>query len=248
MPQYNLVTMKKTMCLFFFLILCGCADNRPVQTIPQAVPVLSRDIPVPSLEKDDVSGIVKTEVAESTNAIQQSTQALLGASIGKIAEKVDAALAKIEANVNTKVDAQANLIATLKADLKAELNLAAKIEAQAIATANLEANINTKLDAFGAAQGAAVAGWNNRLSETVQKLDAGRDVNNTQFTSEMADVMERAFKSVTTTVYIMAGALVAILSGASIVINRTKEASRQRSEDRANNMQNLLVQRIKNVV
>ena len=221
--------------------LCGCMDSRPVQDTPQTMPVIRTE---PTLGRDDVAGIVRTETTASSNAIQQNTQALLGASIGKLAERVDAALAKVETNLSMRVDAQANasatLLTSLKAELKAELNLAAKIDTQATAIAAVEARINARLDAMGTAQGAAVAGLGNKLSETVQKFDAGRDVNSTEFTPNMADVFERAFKSMVSTVYIMAGALVSILGGATVIINRTKEASRQRAEERANGLQNVL--------
>ena len=100
-------------------------------------------------------------------------------------------------------------------ELRAQLDVTTQIRTQAEAIATL----NAKLDAQAAAQGAFVAGFNNTMSQTVQKLDAGRDVNNTQFTTEMANVMERAFKTVAQTVYIMAGALVAVLGGGAAALH-----------------------------
>jgi hypothetical protein len=230
--------------ILVLLLLAGCADNRARQEAPPQLPTIN--IPA-GISKDDVAGAVRTEVNQSSDAIQQNTQALLGASIGKIAEKVDAALAKVEANLNARVDLQSNATASLLADLKAELNLSAQINSQAIAMAQLEARIDAKLEAFMVAQGAAVAGIGNKVSESVQKLSAGRDNNNTQFTTEMAEVFERAFSSVTTTVYIMAGALTSILGGATFVMNRGKEASRQRAEERAKEYHNVILQKVKNV-
>ena len=211
------------------LFVYGCADNRAVQTAPPtpAIPVA----PHPALTGDDVTGIVRTEVQQSSNAIQQNTQSLVSASVGKIAEKVDAALVRVESNVNAKLEASVNAHVELK-DLRAELRASLDVQNRVTAQAEAIASLNAKLDALAAAQGQFVAGFNNTLSQTVQKLEAGRDVNNTQFTTEMAAVMERAYKSVTSVVYIMAGALVSILTGASVIINRSKENSRKRADER----------------
>lgn len=200
--------------------LCGCADQRAVQNAPPAPPVTIAE-PLPSLGKDDVAAIVHEEVQTSSNTIQQNTQSLLGVSLGKLAEKVDAALLRLEANFNTKVDAQTNatatLVAEIRSDIKAEFNLAAKIDAQAIAMVDMEARINAKvdakLDAMAAAQVAGIAGFNNKLNESVQKFSAGRDVTNGVTSSDIADIMDRAFISLVKIVSIIMGAFVSILGG-----------------------------------
>jgi hypothetical protein len=212
--------MQKGFCLL--LVLCGCADNRPVQQIPATIPVTIKEIPVPALDHADLSGIVKTEVATSADSIQQNTQSLVSASIGKVAEKIDAALVRIEANVNTRIEAQLTATANLKADLESTISLSNKIETQASAVAQLKSQIETRLDAMGAAQGAAILGLGNKLTETVQKYSAGHDVNSTQFTSEMADTFQKAFGSMVTVVSIVVSGLVMILGGLGWYVTRQR--------------------------
>lgn len=174
-------------------LLSGCvADHRERQEVsfaatPLALPALTRG------ELDGALAALRADVQSSQNATQNSISGI-GLNVGKVAEKLEADLLRIQtdihANLNTVVTAQTELRASLRADistavtaqaslradLQANLNAAASLQAQAIA------NLETKLNALVQTTANLQAGIANR-SETTTNT-AGRDIN-TEFTREM---------------------------------------------------------------
>ena len=203
------------------LALSGCvADQQSRQNValPQAVPQV-----VPELTRGDLDGAVhqlRTEAQASNNAMQNSLTGV-GANVGKVAEKIDASLAHIDAqfqsqaNVNTQ--ARADLTATVKNEAKASAEVTTR------AVADLEARVNARLDAIAQAQVQGQIGLNNRLESMQQTVSAGRDAINTtvQYSRDMAETQQRSYESNERIVWILGGVIVAL-----------QELSRRRAERR----------------
>ncbi len=166
-----------------------------------------------SLEKR----IVETQ--QSNNATQQSLSGL-GLQLGKVAEKVDASLVKVEANLQQTVQAHANLnaqaVANLRTELRAELSNEIQATASAQATAN--AKLEAQLQALAQAQGAAQMALNARLEQTTNNLNAGRD--NIQFTPEMAHVFIAMLEQVAEIVGIVVGVVIGLVTALSVMSTR----------------------------
>ncbi len=157
-------------------------------------------LPAPTIEPDALSradfarGIesIKAETQSSNNAIQQGMNALVGASVAKVAEKLEANAVKASAELNTQLKAVADINVKLANELHASFSatLKAQAEVHAQAIANLKADVSAKLDAVASAQAAlhAQVGMFNRSDST--STSAGRDnVVNSDFTKEVRDTV-----------------------------------------------------------
>lgn len=148
------------------------------------------DVLTPS-ELEHALGNVREEHLQSNNALQQSMTSAVGLSVGKVAEKVDAALVKIESSVNAKFEA----VTTAQAEIKSQIAIETKVNAALNAVTDLKATLTAKLDGVVAAQ--TQAGMNNtanveKINETIK---AGGNVN--QFPTEVKDVMLKMQDSIT---------------------------------------------------
>ena len=207
------------------LVLSGCvADQQSRQNValPQAVPPV-----VPELTRSDLDGAVhqlRTEAQASNNAMQNSLTGI-GANVGKVAEKIDASLAHIDAQFQSVVNAQANVSAQASANVTATVKNEAKASAEVTtrAVADLEARVNARLDAIAQAQAQGQIGLNNRLESMQQTVSAGRDAINTtvQYSRDMAETQQRSYESNERIVWILGGVIVAL-----------QELSRRRAERR----------------
>jgi archaellum component FlaC len=168
--------------------------------------------------KGDVTGIkgdvsaFKAQIGSMTAEVTMSNNALV---------KTGGDLALLKGDISglkTQIgEVRASLDANIEANLRAEMR-----------------DLKAQVSALASAQVQAVAGFGNKLDETVKTLTAtaGRDVNTTEFTKEMASVFEKAYSSMVTVVYIAGGVLVSVLGGGTLFVWRTKEGSRAREAER----------------
>ena len=221
--------MRYAAAILILIVLAGCEaatqHNHQADTFPQTVPVAAPPVapPHPEVTRADLDGAVRsirTETQASNNAMQNSLTGL-GANVGKVAEKVDASLVRIDATANTALKATAEI----KTELNNQIEAQASFNAQAFA--QFKADTSARLDAIAQAQAQGVAGWNNKLDSMQQTLTAGRDaINTTQYSKEMQEtiistVKQSAESQVENT---------RILCGVIVVL---AELSRRRAEKRA---------------
>jgi hypothetical protein len=171
-----------------------------------------------SLVKGHVTGIegdvsaMKTQIGSMTAEVTMTNNALV---------KTGGDLALLHGDVSglkTQIgEVRASLEANVEANLRAEIK-----------------DLKAQVSALASAQVQAVAGFNNKLDETVHTMTAaaGHDVNTTEFTTQMRDVFEKAYSSMVSVVYITCGALVVILTGGGIGVWWMKENSRAREAER----------------
>lgn len=233
---------------FLLVLLAGCAgDQRNTQAVRQDDPLgpaFARVLPPAEvLTEKELAGAVKefrADVQASNNAMQQSMTALVGAEVGKVAERVDASLARINAQIETRLAAHAELNASARAELAAQFkadvraavgDLSAHAEAQAHALNGAVANLAAKVEAMGAAQ----VGLKNEMRQTQETVTAHRDaiVSTVEFNEEHQAVLVGAYETVLWTVGICTGVLVTLMQIHAVIVIRAKEDSRKRAEDRA---------------
>ncbi len=118
------------------------------------------------------------EFSSSQNAMQQSFTGV-GAQLGKLADRVDASLVRIEAGINTTLTAVANL----------KVDFEAKLEVQNKAVIELQA----KVDTVAQAQAVGEVAVGSKLDTVQQNTSAGRDSIQNQFTREMRDTFMALF-------------------------------------------------------
>ncbi|OHB81190.1 MAG: hypothetical protein A2W31_05105 [Planctomycetes bacterium RBG_16_64_10] len=200
-------------------------DQRQRQEASQPVTV---NVPAPVVSQSpDMKPVseLRSEVQASSN---QTTNALtgLGVQVSKVAEKVDAALVKVDASFQ----ATASLRADMSASASATAVLTNAMSAQATAIANL------KLALEGIAQGQI--GLKNSIETTSQTVASGRDshVQTIQFTKEMMETLKASYeaqlaqtKSDNRTLFWTVTILMATVAG---IVALVLEGSRRRAEAR----------------
>lgn len=155
---------------------------------------------------------IHSDSQASQNATQQSLTGL-GLQFGKVAERFDAALAKIEANlqltIHNSATANASVSATAMAELRGEIK---DIHAE---ITGLKLTIG-KMEVSNAAMAAGQVALNARMDQTTNNLNAGRD--NVQFTKEMAGVFETAFEKMTEALLAAVGIVVGVVTAATTIV------------------------------
>ena len=224
--------MKRCIAYLVCLMLTGCAgDQRNQQNVEQdriGLGLLKHNH-VPAIDdleprSDGTLAAVKelkSETQASNNATQQSLTGF-GLQVSKIAEKVDASLVKVEAHVDQKLEATANVtaqaMASLRAEIRAELHaeISAELHASAQATASAVADLKAQLSVALT----NVQALRADIQHNEQTNSAGRDVSTQviQFGKDQADVMAKAFDSNVRTMEIVCG----ILIGLSMVQSRSE--------------------------
>lgn len=248
--------MKTLVATILILMLCGCArngdqNNRQAESIRQgdlSRPFATEQIPVPvALRRDVVPAPVAAAAPEkqsepraevvplpadievdstaSNNANQQSATGVVTAQMAKFAESIDASLVKLD----SKIVAQNEMVANLRADVRIELN------AQATAVANLRADVKAEMSALASAQ----AGVANQQSTAT----AGRDMT-TQFSDGMERLMSRMVGVIDSIVLAFVGtffgSLVSMLV-ALVRLLREFARLRERDEKRDDQTQQMLI-------
>lgn len=188
-------------------------------------------------------------------ARQDSTQQSmsgLGAQVREIRADVES-LAKISLALHSdiktelqnelRINAAMNAVACAEVEtrLDAKLDVDTKVETLATAVAELTAHV----DALAQVQASAQVGIGNEMRSTISELraNAGRDVNSTQFTQEMAGVYERFIGSFVWGLVIAAVVGIAAIAAASFILVRSKEDSRRRAEERERELRSAVMDR-----
>lgn len=236
------------------VFLSGCLDNK--QRMNPVGPVITSpttSIPVDGgLTKDDLASqtaSILKQSADSQTAIQQNMQSAVGLSVGKLADdlvKVQAqvdSLVKLNAtmnnNLNTSMgDVSGKIEASIASnnDIKLMMKNQMEFNGQLVASLKVNANLDAKLEALGAAQ----AGINNKIdqqtSELKQKMEAGRDVNNTntQFTKEMLETIKSLNQTSVDTskqwAYVLAGLISAIAGVCGTYLHLQKNKAEKQAQ------------------
>lgn len=203
----------RILALCAILALVGCGAQRI--EIPEPVIRKLADPPISRLEAQvpDVSGDlreIRSEVKASTNLTQNSITGL-GANLGKVAETVQGFggdLARINAEIRSNVEARADVSATLKASLQAQADLRAQLAAMAQAQVGLK----------------------NEIDQLTISTKSGRDsiVQTVQFSKEMRDTLIASYESNKYTVWVMSGAMLAVVSA---FLDFSRRRAEQRSRD-----------------
>lgn len=222
--------MRKLLIVLPLLFLVGCfGDHRERQEPHQENRITPRTyFTEGAVSRDDLEKTVRevhSELQTSNNATQNSISGL-GVNVTKLAEKVQGFggdLARIETSISTN----AQLTASVKADLKNEIG-------EIRNDMRLEiGKMQAQLNALAQAQAQAAVGVNNRMDSMQQTFSAGRD-NNTSiinFTKEMQELILRVVTDAYKTLYWTVIGMAALTLKIVIIMS---ELSRRRSEDRYN--------------
>lgn len=250
--------MKNGLGIFFSCFLClsltGCLSFGSKQSSDQneirqgAPPTRAEVLPDENKVPDAVrSGFrdLKNEIQSSNSVTKNDVTGVVGAQFNKVAEKVEASLAKIETHIDTtataNVQATSNMLNQFKAELTVALTASIVANLTANLTANLDSQIDSKVNAAVKAQidASGIAGIGNKIEKMQQDVTAGRDSNITNFSKEMQDMIE--YKD-WTMMKIIGGALAILLATIKVflwlyirLVNRMMKAlddSRERSEQR----------------
>jgi hypothetical protein len=222
-----------------FVVLTGCVGDQhntmPVSQgqVPSiaATPVLAP----PEVTKADLNQL-RSETIASNNAAQQSQTGALNAALGKFAEKatgIEGDVSAVKAALNTHVQIMTSAVADIKNSLS--LNATAITQIRADVKADLQAEFQAKLDAQASVNATAVAALKSEISNLTNNLSAGRDVNQTQFTKDMAATLDASYKAMVSEIkqamwaivaicHIFAGIIIAIQHG-SVKHEREQHAS-----------------------
>lgn len=241
-------------CVLGLLVcLVGCAgDHRGTQHVQQDAPGLGwlRSNNPPSLEltersRGELKQDVRTEVQASSNALQQSFSGL-GLQLGKVAEKVEASLVRVEklethlqqvANirleVSPEVKAELNAIKSMVVDLKATVTLQVKIAEQ------LQVKVAEQLKVAETLQANGIAAWKAEVDQSART--AGRDQHNTQLDKETQAVLNDAFTTTRYVIYVSCGVLIVAIKLLAGWVIYDKEQSRRRADERSNKDRQLLL-------
>ena len=204
-------------------------DQRSRENVTQTTaPVVVQPLP------QQPDSALLAEVQTSANQTHNSLTGL-GVQVAKLGEKVQGIggdLLRLQASVETQVQASASLSANLRAALTADVT--ANLQTHASATAALVASLSNKLEGLAAGQ----VGLKNQLEQTEQTVKAGRDayMQTVQFTREMqaalgqqndmALAMERSRNRTEFWIVVSSGVL--MLGLVALLL----EASRRRAEGR----------------
>lgn len=229
--------MKRALILL--VLLAGCAGDQANRQKGDfgAIEFPRVEVSVPKDERTPAA------LAELSARQDQTTQALtgLGAQVREVNVRQDVqfdALAKVQVGIQNDVSTVAQATVKLESQISNVVQMQNELRMDVSAELKLNAQIkdlSLRVDALTAAQGAAVVGFNNRLDQVSQNLSAGRDVNNTQFTSQMASTYDSfigAFVWTAAITAIVAIVVIGVVGGVSYGVVRSKEASRQRAESR----------------
>lgn len=156
------------------------------------------------------------ETQQSNNALQNSFSGV-GLQVGKLAEKVDASLVKLEADLQLSVQqtVQAHATANLNAQNTMNATMEKLVGDLSLTVKGFE-NQMRDLKIEQQAQGAAQMALNAQFQHTTSNLNAGRD--NIQFTAEMAKLMEKAFEEMAHALAIACAIVVATVSAATTIV------------------------------
>lgn len=228
------------MLLAMLLVLPGCLDNRPQQNA-QAPTITNQPRPGGSTKEDleATAEDLKKEINTSQNAIQTNMQALVGANIGKVAEKLvdlkDLLHAEI-GDIQNQMSASVASNNELRAMLKVQMDLNANLQATLTASINTNAQLQAMLDAKVQAIAAGIAGKiETTTNDLKQNLQAGHDVNNVtqNFTKETLEAVKSANRTnawnTSGALFVVLSVMLALIIGAAIVIcvvfnNQRKDA------------------------
>jgi hypothetical protein len=194
---------RLTLLLCAVAVLSSCAGDhadRQANNFPapisKAEPVPAASVPSRSLapaEVVDPPSIKHEDSLTSQNALQQGFSGM-GVQLGKVADKFDASLLRVESNLSLNAKATAKLVVNLKSTIK--------VQNKAIA------NLKAQVSAVAQAQGTAQAAIGSKLESMQQTTSAGRDSTQNQFTREMRDTFLAIFRETIAIVAILALAMV----------------------------------------
>jgi hypothetical protein len=195
-------------------------DARP--TGPNRKPVLE-DLPESRGELTEALRKIDASTQSSNNATQQSLSGL-GLQVGKVAERVDAALVKFEADVQVSIrqEVAAQFESNIKASLEAKAEVEARVQAKAFSDFCLELRNELRVQAqaqaaaAATAQGNAVAALRSEISQSTATLTAGRD--NIQITPEMMKVLLASIGSMESTALAVVGIVIGCMSAATGIV------------------------------
>lgn len=230
--------MKRAIAIL--VVLAGCAGDQANRQSGDfgAINMPPIEVKVPNDERTPAA------LAELSARQDQTTQALsgLGAQVREVNARQEVqfdSIAKVQIQLQNDVRTTVQATADVKAELSSwisntiEMNNQLRVDvANEIKLHTEIKDLSAKVEAMVAAQGAAVVGFNNRLDQVSQNLSAGRDVNNTQFTSQMASTYEAFISAFVWSVGIAALVAIATIGAVSFGIVRSKEKSRERADAR----------------
>lgn len=228
--------MRFVPILILFVFVAGCANQKNSQRnqFGDLGHIATQHVPLtwvpnsraPVIEEPEATGPVHLSSTQSQNAAEQAITGF-GANVGKLAETLDASLARIDTRIDSLFKANIELQNTMHADIRTTLQshfiATNEVSASALAAveARLTAHVDANIQAFANAQAQAIAGFNNSIQSMQQNVGNGSTVNN------YADQMFRANQTSDRTNMwtIIAMCLVIVIQS---------ERSRMRAEHRAN--------------
>ncbi len=179
-------------------------------------------------EVNGVKAKIETTVGE-VNGVKAKIDSTI-----KVADKLETKVGDVDARLNNQIMLNNEMKFRLDNQIKIATDMEAKLEAQFKLNAELAVklgNLTAKIDGQAAAQ----VGLGNRIDKVSTDMTAGRDSINTQFTGTM-------MWTVIITNALWTVLLLAVVWALTRIQLTQLEGSRQRADNRANNLTRLLVQ------